>query len=192
AVGLAVLAGPMLCTLFQYGEFGAHDVAMAERSLTAYALGLLAFILIKILAPGYFARHDTKTPVRAGVVAMLLHLALNLALIVPLAHAGLALSTSLAAYVNAALLYRGLRRQGAYTPVAGWGAFLTQVFGATAIMAAFLVMTCPPLGQWLAWGMADRALRLAGLIGGGALLYGAAVWALGLRWKNMMVSRVST
>ena len=73
AVGLAVLAGPMLCTLFQYGEFGAHDVAMAERSLTAYALGLLAFILIKILAPGYFARHDTKTPVRVGVVAMLLH-----------------------------------------------------------------------------------------------------------------------
>ncbi|MGH8577882.1 MAG: murein biosynthesis integral membrane protein MurJ, partial [Gammaproteobacteria bacterium] len=79
-----------------------------------------------------------------------------------------------------------------YAPVAGWGAFLTQVFGATAIMAAFLVMTCPPLGQWLAWGMADRALRLAGLIGGGALLYGAALWALGLRWKNMMVSRAST
>lgn len=192
AVGLAVLAGPMLCTLFQYGEFGAHDVAMAQRSLTAYALGLLAFILIKILAPGYFARHDTKTPVRVGVVAMLLHLALNLALIVPLAHAGLALSTSLAAYVNAALLYRGLRRQGAYAPVAGWGAFLTQVFGATAIMAAFLVMTCPPLGQWLAWGIADRALRLAGLIGGGALLYGVGLWALGLRWKSMMVSRAST
>ncbi len=190
AVGLAVLAGPMLCTLFQYGEFGAEDVAMAARSLAAYALGLLAFILVKVLAPGFYARHDTRTPVRAGLVAMLLHLALNLALIVPLAHAGLALATSLAAYVNAALLYRGLRRQGAYTPVAGWGAFLTQVLGATGFMAAFLVFTCPPLDHWLHWGILDRALRLAGLIGVGAILYAAGLFALGLRFKNLMVSRV--
>jgi putative peptidoglycan lipid II flippase len=189
AVGLAVLAGPMMCTLFQYGEFGTHDVAMAAQSLTAYALGLLGFILVKILAPAYFARHDTKTPVKIGVVAMLVHLGLNLALIVPLAHAGLALATALAAYVNAVLLYRGLRRQGAYTPVPGWGRFLTRVFGATAIMAAFLIAASADLAQWNAWGIADRALRLAGLVGGGALLYGLGLWALGLRSQHMTVSR---
>ena len=104
-LGLILLAGPMLSTLFQYGEFTSRDVDMASRSLISYAIGLVGFILIKVLASGYFSRQDTKTPVKIGVVAMFANIILNLILIIPLAHAGLALATSLATFINAGLLY---------------------------------------------------------------------------------------
>ncbi|HNW79788.1 MAG TPA: murein biosynthesis integral membrane protein MurJ, partial [Candidatus Competibacteraceae bacterium] len=108
-VALVILAGPMLAALFQYGEFDAHDVAMSTRSLMAFALGLVAFMLIKVLAPGFYARKDTRSPVKYGIIAMGANTAMTLIFIWPLAHAGLALSTSLAAFLNAGMLFFNLR-----------------------------------------------------------------------------------
>jgi len=120
AVGLMLLAGPMIATLFQSAVFSAHDVQMAQRSLWAYSLGLMPFMFIKVLAPGYYSRQDTKTPVKIAVIAMVTNMVLNIALVFPLQHAGLALATSMAAALNAFLLYKGLRKIDVYRPVAGW------------------------------------------------------------------------
>ena len=181
ALGLVLLAGPLMATLFQSEVFDARDVAMAQRSLVAYALGLQAFILIKVLAPGFYARQDTKTPVRIGVIAMAANMVLNLALIFPLQHAGLALATSLSAYLNAYLLWRGLRRDRVYLPSPGWSRLGLQVGGAALGMVLLLLTLAPPLEAWLA---ATRLLRvgwLAGLIVAAALVYFTLLWLAGLR-----------
>ena len=128
ALGLIVLARPLLATIFFGGEFTGDDVAMAGAALVAYGLGLVGFILVKVLTPGYFARQDTRSPVRIAVYALGLNMALNVVLVVSLIradyyapHAGLAMATTLSALFNAGLLYRGLRRRGVYTPQPGWG-----------------------------------------------------------------------
>ncbi|HBO12832.1 MAG TPA: murein biosynthesis integral membrane protein MurJ, partial [Halieaceae bacterium] len=126
---LLVLAEPILITLFQYGELSPRDVAMAGYSLRAYALGICAFMLIKVLAPGFYARQDMVTPVRIGIRAMVANMVLNIAFVVPLmvyldlGHVGLALATSVAAYLNAGLLWRGLRREGIYRFDPAWRGF---------------------------------------------------------------------
>lgn len=184
AVGLAVLAKPILTTLFNYGDFSAHDVEMASRSLVAYASGLAGFVAVKVLAPGYFSRQDTRTPVRVGVIAMAANLVLNLALVFPLAHAGLALATSLAACLNAALLLRGLRREGIYRPSDGWLALIIRVTFGCVVMAAFLLWAQGAAEQWQVASAMERAGRLAALVGGGGLVYGASVLVLGLRTRH--------
>ena len=126
ALGLVVLSAPILTTLFHYGAFSGHDVAMTSLSLMAYSIGLLGFIGVKVLVPGFSARQDMRTPVRIAVVAMVTNIVLNLTLVVPLAHTGLALATSLAAFVNAGLLLWHLQR-GQNLPSACWmGVFVTQ------------------------------------------------------------------
>jgi putative peptidoglycan lipid II flippase len=185
AIGLILLAGPLMATLFQSAVFDAEDVAMAERSLMAYALGLQAFLLIKVLAPGFYARQDTKTPVKIGVIAMLANMGLNLALIFPLQHAGLALATSLAAYLNAYLLWRGLRRGQVYLPAEGWPRLLWQVAAAAAMMGLLLVALSPDLGDWLAAGRGGRVAWLGGLIAAGAACYFAVLLAFGVRLRDL-------
>jgi putative peptidoglycan lipid II flippase len=181
AVGLVLLAGPMIATLFQSDLFDARDVAMAERSLMAYAVGLQAFILIKVLAPGFYARQDTRTPVRIGVIAMAANMVFNLLLIFPLQHAGLALATSLSAYLNAWLLLRALRRAGVYTALPGWPRQGLQVAAGALAMALVLGLLSPVLGVWVTAPRLDRVLWLAGLVGAGALAYFAALLATGWR-----------
>jgi putative peptidoglycan lipid II flippase len=181
AVGLMALAGPMIATLFQSDVFDAQDVMMAQSSLMAYALGLQAFILIKVLAPGFYARQDTATPVKIGVIAMVANMALNLVLIFPLKHAGLALATSLSAYLNAFLLMRHLRRDAVYSPSSGWSRLIAQVGGAALLMAGLLAWLSPELGAWSEAARWTRVLWLAGLITLGAGIYGAALLLFGLR-----------
>jgi putative peptidoglycan lipid II flippase len=181
AVGLMALAGPMIATLFQSDVFDAQDVMMAQSSLMAYALGLQAFILIKVLAPGFYARQDTATPVKIGVIAMVANMALNLVLIFPLTHAGLALATSLSAYLNAFLLMRHLRRDAVYSPSSGWSRLIAQVGGAALLMAGLLAWLSPELGAWSEAARWTRVLWLAGLITLGAGIYGAALLLFGLR-----------
>lgn len=185
AVGLIMLAGPLMATLFQSRVFDAHDVAMAERSLMAYSLGLQAFLLIKVLAPGFYARQDTRTPVRIGVIAMLSNMVLNLIFIVPLQHAGLALATSLSAYLNAYLLLRGLRRDAAYRPVAGWSRLALRVGAAVSIMALLLYLVSPMLDQWMAASRVQRVVWLSGLITLAMVSYLALLAALGLRVRDL-------
>jgi putative peptidoglycan lipid II flippase len=186
AVGLALLAGPVLATLFQHGEFGAHDVRMAARSLVAFSIGLLGFVLVKVLAPGFFARQDVRTPVRIAAIAMVSNIALNAAFVFPLAHAGLALATSLSAYINAGLLYRGLRTAGMHRPRPGWRGFALRVGAANLAMAVVLLVGRGELALWLHAGLAERVGRLALLIGGGGLVYLLALAAMGLRPRALL------
>lgn len=185
AAGLALLAPAMLATLFRYGEFSAFDVHMTARSLSAFALGLPGFILIRVLAPGFFARQDTRTPVRIGVAAMLGNMALSALLVWPLAHAGLALATSLSACLQAALLLNALRRRGVYACGPGWPAFLLRVFFAAAVMGVVIALGPAPFAQWLAWSAPLRAVHLALWLLAGAATYLGALWLAGLRWGHM-------
>lgn len=185
ALGLAVLAEPMLTTLFQYKEFSDHDVMMAGRSLMAYALGLPAFIFIKVLASGFFSRQDTVTPVKIGVVAMLANVVLNLALVIPLAHAGLALATSLSAFINAGLLYYFLHKKGNYQPGGAWPVYLLKLAIAVAMMALVLHFLVPALAIWLDWNVYQRVLNLSLWVVAGAVCYFVALLLLGIRPKQM-------
>jgi len=159
-VGLALLSGPLLTTLFQYGQFSAIDTRMATYSLQAFALGLPAFILIKVLVPGFYSRQDTITPMRIGIISMLSNTVITLILVFPLAHAGLALSTSLAAYLNAGLLYRTLRRTGIYSPLPGWRNFLIHIAGANLVMGLTLWHGVGNLDLWIEWSAQQRAFNL--------------------------------
>ncbi len=188
SVGLFLLAGPMLATLFQYGEFEATDVRMASLSLMAYALGLLGFILVKVLAPGYYARQDTRTPVRIGIIAMVANMGLNVLFVAPLVwfeipgpHTGLALATACSAFLNAALLLRGLRAEGVFRARPGWARLLWKVALANLALALVVIFSAGELGSWLEWGWLERVVRLALSIGAGAVVYGVALWLQGIR-----------
>lgn len=187
ALGLFLLAEPILLTLFYSTAFDAQDVASSAGSLQAYSLGLVGFTLIKVLAPGYFARQDTKTPVKIGVVAMLTNIVLNLILIWHLQHVGLALATSIAAWVNAGLLYIGLRRGSVLVPEPGWLGYTLRVFAALAVMAAVLLWLAPPAANWLEWSVGGRAMQLAILIAAGVVAYFVAAVVLGLRLKSLLL-----
>lgn len=186
-LGLILLAGPVLTTIFQYGAFTPRHMAMTSLSLITYALGLSAYVLIKILASGYFSRQDTRTPVKAGVAAVIANIIFCLLLVGPLRHAGLALATSLAAYLNSGILFYYLCRQGAYRVQEGWGVFLGRVGGATVLMSAVLYFLVPDIDTWLAWGMMTRILNLTFWVTLGAALYLVALWISGLRPRHMTV-----
>ena len=186
ATGLAVLAEPMLCTLFQYGALSVHDVEMAGRSLVAYSFGLIGFTLIKVLAPGFFSRQNTRTPVRIGVIAMLANMAMNLLFVFPLAHAGLALATTLAAFINAGLLYRGLRREGVLQPRAELATLVYKAIIASVFMAVMLTFVVPPLPTWVALGGFDRMIQLVAWIVAGASVYVATMWLMGVRLGHLL------
>ncbi len=184
ALGLLVLAGPMIATLFLSDVFTAGDVAMSARSLMAYSLGLIGFILIKVLAPGFYARQDTRRPVRIAVIAMVANMALNLALVFPLAHAGLALATTLSAYLNAFLLFRTLRREGLYLPRRGWPLLILRGVFACGVMAGLLLWGTGDLEAWLAMGTWERIWRLTAWICAGGAAYFAVLFALGVRMRH--------
>jgi len=180
AVGLFVLAGPMIATLFQSELFDATDVAMSRQSLMAYSLGLLSFILIKVLAPGYYSRQDTRTPVRIAVIAMVANMVMNIILVFPLAHAGLALATSLSATLNAFLLFRGLRREGVYQPEAGWPLLILRGVVASAVMGGLLYWGVGDLASWLGGATWDKVWRLLLWVLAGVVSYFAALALLGI------------
>lgn len=190
AVALVVLAEPLLTTLFQYGEFRPRDVQMAAWSLRAYSLGLLAFMLIKVLAPGYFARQDTYTPVRFGLIAIAAKMVLSLAFVIPLnyylklGHMGLALATACQAMINAWLLYKGLRRDDVYRPEAGWGAYLLRLLLANLAMAGVLATALHYWTEWSDWSWQVRAWRMGVLVAGGGATYVLVLLASGLRPRH--------
>jgi len=184
AVGLLILAEPMLSTLFQYEEFDVSDVQLAGKSLMAYSIGLLAFILVKVLVPGFSSRKDMKTPVRFGIYAMIANMGMNIAFVFPLAHAGLALATSLAAFFNASLLLSKLLRDKIYKPGSNWANFIVKIIFANEIMALFLYI-CVDTDNWFTWGAMDRSLNLAFWITLGGLIYAISLFFIGVRPKNI-------
>ncbi|MFP1684084.1 murein biosynthesis integral membrane protein MurJ [Alloalcanivorax sp. C16-1] len=185
ALALAVIAEPLLATLFRHGEFTANDVLRSAESLRAYSAGLVAFMLIKVLAPGYFARQDTKTPVKIGVIAMVANMVLNLILVWPLQHAGLALATSLSAWLNAGLLYLGLRRGGVFQPLQGWGRHWLRLLLAGAAMAGSIYFLARFAGVWLQGPLTERILWLGLIVVAGMVIYLLVLLILGLRPRHL-------
>jgi putative peptidoglycan lipid II flippase len=181
SVALAILSVPLVTTLFHYGNFSANDVSMTREALMAYSVGLTGLILIKVLAPGFYARQNIRTPVRIALITLVLTQALNAALIGPLRHAGLALAIGLGACLNAALLYRELRRHGYFLPQPGWLAFSGKLVFALATMAAVLWGSVGAEQWWLANGAAMRMAALGGMVVLGAGVYFAMLWLLGFR-----------
>ena len=189
-VGLMVLSVPVMATLFQYGAFSGTDALAASLSLMSYALGLAGFVLVRILTPGFFARQDTRTPVRCAAIAMVVNMMMSTSLTAWLVgtgtgHIGLAWATAMAACLNAGLLYRGLWRYGHYTPQPGWQRLIPRVLTATLAMAALLYLPAVSIDRWLQAGVAMRALMLVGSVGGGAAVYAAVLLATGLRPREL-------
>lgn len=170
-MGLIVLAKPMLMVLFMRGAFSVHDVEMASYSLMAYGSGLLSFMLIKVLAPGYYSRQDTKTPVRYGIIAMITNMGFNLLFAVPFGYVGLAIATSMSALLNATLLYRGLHLAGVYRVSKPTMVFFAKAVVSTALMVVVLYYFLPSQSQWLEWHLIERGKALMGLIALGAVTY---------------------
>jgi putative peptidoglycan lipid II flippase len=190
-LGLALLAEPMISTLFQYDQFSTHDAEMASRSLMTYSIGLIGFIAIKVLVPGFSSRQDLRTPVRYGFYAIIANLALNLALIFQFApigwgHAGLALATALAALFNAGLLLAKLLKERIYKPEPGWLVFFLRVAIASGAMAPILVYASNAY-PWQTWSLTDRISHLALWILLGLATYVSCLTLTGLRPRHMLV-----
>ena len=184
-IGLLVLAEPLLITLFQNQNFPVEDVVSSAGSLRAYAVGLLAFMGVKVFAPGFYARQDTATPVRIGVIAMSANMVLNLLFYLGgWAHVGLALATSLAAYLNAGGLLLMLKRSDVFRLYPGWPRFLFQVLLANVIMMIFVLYGSGSWSEWLDWSVLDQAVRLIFLVLAGIVIYLAVLFATGMRWSQ--------
>ncbi len=185
ALALAILAEPLIATLFFYGAMTANDVTQAAAALQAYALGVLTFMLIKVLAPGFFARQDLKTPVRIAMISMVVNMVLNLILIWPLQHVGLALATSLASMLNTGLLLWGLYRLGVYKPAPGWLLFFLRLALASTAMLALVMWLNEPSSQWFAWDWQRRVWKVTLLVCGGVFVFVGALFASGIRMRHL-------
>ena len=187
-IGLFLLSQPILATLFQYGAFAANDSIMAGYSLMAYSLGLPAFILIKILASGFYARQDTKTPVRIGIQAMLLNMVLNVMFVVSMLnadfiapHVGLALATTASAYFNATMLALRLKKDAIIEGFETLSPLLLRILLACCAMSLVILLLSPEVGNWSQWQWFDRVYQLAILIVSAILCYALMLWIMGFR-----------
>jgi len=187
-IGMTLLSGPILVTLLKYGKFSAFDVAMTQRSLLAFAVGIPAFMLVKVLASGFYSRQDFKTPVRIAIVAMLSNIVLNAILIFPLKHAGLALATSLTSSLNAGLLFWTLWRRDYYHVGVKWNKFCLQLIFASLSMAAMLWFCTAKLSEWLNWSALMRAWHLTLLCGGAIAIYFICLWISGMKWRDFVIT----
>ncbi|MBC7469079.1 MAG: murein biosynthesis integral membrane protein MurJ [Ramlibacter sp.] len=187
SVALLVFARPLVATLFHYGAFKESDVTQVAIALGGYGSGLLGLVAIKVLAAGYYASHDMKTPMRIAIVALVVTQLLNVALVPRLAHAGLALSIGLGALLNAGLLLAGLLRRGRYKPLPGWGVFALQVVAGSALLAVFLMWGAASF-PWTA--MRGQALQRVGLMAlmllGAGAIYFVALAAAGLKLRQFV------
>ncbi len=180
-VALGLLAKPLTVALFQYGKFSAFDAMMTQRALVAYSVGLMGLILVKVLAPGFYSRHDIKTPVKIAIITLIMTQVMNGIFIVPLRHAGLSLSIGLAACLNASLLYWQLRRQNIFYPQPGWMIFLCKLGAAVVVMSAVLATMIWLMPEWDVGNMTVRLLRLLMIVAAGAASYFMALLLLGFR-----------
>lgn len=185
SIGLMMISAPMLATLFQYGQFNAHDAIMAGKSLMALSLGLVCFLAVKVLVSAFYARQNTKFPVKVALIAMGANVILNAILIGPLAHAGLALASSLASILNVLILLWALLKQKIYIPMNGWKGFGLRLLIANSAMAAILWWFTPEMTEWLQWSALDRVITLFSLMASAAGAYFGGLWLFGLRYTHM-------
>jgi len=189
-LALIILAEPILYTLFYHGEMKQSDILMSSYSLKAYALGLFAFMLIKVLVPGYFARQDMKSPVRIGIIAIFANILMKPLVVIPLVmlwgmgHVGLAFTTAMAAYVNAWLLYRGLRKSEVYSPASNWPALWLRYGAANLALVAVLTGFLLLWNIWPEWSALERILRLMVICVVGFVVYLLMLFAVGVRLRD--------
>jgi putative peptidoglycan lipid II flippase len=198
AVGMIVLAGPLVATIYGHGRFEPADIDMTTYALWAYGLGFLGFSFIKVLVPGFYARQETRLPVRFAIRALMVGMALSAAVFVasriwklPAAHAGLAASTSLTACLNAAMLFARLRKDRIYLPGPGWRSFLLRIGLANLAMGLVVIGFSGPLQRWIAMSAAARAWHLAVLIAAAVVIYFATLYAAGLRPRHLRSASLS-
>ncbi len=188
ALGLFLLAAPLVITLFQYAAFSADDARMTAWALMAYAFGFMGFSLVKVLVPGFYARQETRVPVRIAIISLLCGMTLSVTGVLlavqqgwAAPHALLALATSTSAWINAGLLWRRLRQDAIYRAAPGWRLFALRLLLANAAMAAVVLMLHGSVNDWLAWGLATRARELLQIVAAAAATYAAVLWLAGLR-----------
>ena len=184
ALALGMISVPLLSTFFERGAFVAHDVLMTSYALIGYSIGIIGMILVKILAPGFYARQDIRTPVKIGIVTLLATQAMNALFIGWIQHAGLALSIGLGACLNSSILFYFLRKHGIYQPEPGWAKFFIKVGIAVAALALALWFGMGSEQSWLTGSGWSRVLRLSALVAGGVVVYFAVLAALGFRPKD--------
>lgn len=184
-VGLTLLAAPLMTTLFQYGRFLARDALMASYSLIALSLGLVCFLAVKVLVSAFYARQNTKFPVKVAILAMLVNIGFNFILIGPLAHAGLALASTLSSVCNVGILLWALLKQRIYVPLPGWMGYSMRLLFANTLMAGLIVWLNPEQAAWVDGDILFRAGTLFGLMGGSMVAYFGGLWLTGLRVSHL-------
>ena len=182
---MLILSGPLIVTLFHYGKFTVHDVFMTQRSVIAYSIGLQAFMLIKILAAAFYAQKNIKTPVRIGIIALIANMIFNALLIFPLKHAGLALASSLSAWLNAGLLLWGLQTRKMFQWQYGWLKFGLQLIFANSILSLFLYLSASATLVWISWNWQQRFTHIFILGISAIIIYLATLWISGLRYHDL-------
>jgi putative peptidoglycan lipid II flippase len=192
AVGMLCFAGPMTAMIFGYRHFGAEDVQKTSYALMAYSWGLLGFSFVKVLVPGYYARQNTRRPVRIAMTALAVTIGLNVIVVLPAAKAGfpnphilIATSTCIGAAINTLLLWRGLAREGVLVHTPGWMPFVARVLVANAIMGGMLCYVAGDTARWAAMPFVERVLRGGGSIVLGAVVYFAMLYVCGMRYRHL-------
>lgn len=186
AVALAVLATPLVTSLFYYGKFTSLDVTMTQQALIAYSIGLLGLILVKILAPGFYARQNIKTPVKIAIFTLVMTQVMNVlfVFVLDLRHVGLALAIGLGACLNAGLLYYHLRQSGIFKPQLGWALFLLKLLVALVVMGSVLYFAMGDASAWLEFTLIKRLMYMGGLVVLGAVSYFSTLMLLGFRPRD--------
>jgi putative peptidoglycan lipid II flippase len=187
-LGLYLLATPLLSTIFQYNAFSIRDVEMSATALRAFSLGVCGFIFVKVLAPGFFARQDTKTPMLIAIVSVAVNVIFSIILVKTMAHTGLALAISIAAWVNSSLLFIVLVKRGIFKPQAGWFWFLCRVTIAVIAMSAVLVVIDQPVNAWYQQDLGQRVLRLLILVVAGGASYLGVLFIFGIRPQQLLLA----
>ena len=197
-VGLILLSGPLLSTMFQYGKFDDGHVHMAQLALVGYSIGLLGFMYVKVLSPGFFARQNTKAPMKIAFIAMGVKFAVTLILVLGMLelsyeapHVGLALATGLSAIFQSWLLYRGLIKEGAFRPEASWLSFVAKIVVACVAMGAVLYFGVSDLAQWSDWSVYKRIWQLLMWVSFGAVIYFTTLLLFGIRPRDFLADKPS-
>ncbi|OIZ94527.1 lipid II flippase MurJ [Candidatus Rickettsiella isopodorum] len=182
---MLILSGPLIVTLFHYGKFTIHDVFMTQRSVIAYSVGLQAFMLIKVLAAAFYAQQNIRTPVRIGIIALIANMIFNALLIFPLKHAGLALASSLSAWLNAGLLLWGLQARQVFQWQSGWLKFVLRLLFANSALGLFLYWAAAAIPVWINWGWQQRFSHIFLLGITSVIIYITMLWLGGLRYHDL-------
>jgi putative peptidoglycan lipid II flippase len=190
ATGLFMLAEPMLLTIFQRGEFTPQHATYASHSLMAYSFGLLSFMLVKVLAPGFYSKQDIKTPVKFGIWCMLANMLFNFILVWPFDYVGLAMATSLSALMNALLLYGTLHKRGVYIASTQTINLIVKIVISSALMGIVIFMLNPISASWVDFSLINKIFELAKLIAIGAAVFAMSLLVLGVRKSTFSAAKL--